>query len=421
MVTPYPVRPDGGGGEEAEVPEGVDHHDLVVGGGVLGLAVARELTRRTGRPVTVVEKEPGLARHQTGRNSGVVHAGLYYPPGSLKATLCRSGRSMLQEFAAGHGIGYREIGKVVVAADDGELPGLASVEQRARANQVPQLRRLDAAGLAELEPHVRGVAALHSPRTAITDFVAVCEALAGEVRAAGGQVLLGREVTGLREGASGVEVGLADGRILHGHRAVVCAGLQADRLARLAGGAAMPRIVPFRGEYLALRPERRELVRGLVYPVPDPRYPFLGVHATPRLDGEVLLGPNAVLALSREGYRRRDVDLRELATYLTAPWMRGLARQHWRAGAYELSGSLLRPLYLRRARRLLPGLRRSDVRPAAAGVRAQAVDGAGRLLDDFDLDSGDAVTVVRNAPSPAATSSLAIAEYLADRMGVPRR
>ncbi|HET9656922.1 MAG TPA: L-2-hydroxyglutarate oxidase [Kineosporiaceae bacterium] len=400
---------------------GSGDQDVVVGAGIVGLAVARELTRRTGRPVTVVEKESRVAGHQTGRNSGVVHAGLYYPPGSLKATLCARGRDLLRDFAAGHGIGYRELGKVVVAVDAGELDGLASVEQRARANQVPGLRRLDAAGLAELEPQVRGVAALHSPHTAITDFVAVCRALAGEVSAAGGRVLLGREVTGLREAPSGVRVRLTDGAELRARRVVVCAGLHADQLARMAGGPPVPRIVPFRGEYLALRPDRRDLVRGLVYPVPDPRYPFLGVHATPRLDGEVLLGPNAVLALAREGYRRRDVDLRELAGYLTAPWMRGLARQHWRAGAYELSGSLLRPLYVRRARRLLPALRLRDVRPAPAGVRAQAVDGAGRLLDDFALDSSGAVTMVRNAPSPAATSSLAVAEHLVDGMGVRAR
>ncbi len=389
---------------------------LVVGGGIVGLAVARELTRRTGRPVTVVEKEPDVGRHQTGHNSGVVHAGLYYQPGSLKATLCRRGTSLLRDFTAEHAIAYREIGKVVVAVDDSELDGLAGVEQRARANAVPGLRRLDARDLADVEPHVAGVAALHSPQTAITDFVAVCRALAEEIRVGGGHVLLGQEVTGLHDGAGGVQVHLAGGRTLRARAAVVCAGLQADRLARLAGGAAWPRIVPFRGEYLALHPQRRSRVRGLVYPVPDPRYPFLGVHATPRLDGEVLLGPNAVLALAREGYRWRDVDPREIAGYLTAGWMRGLARQHWRAGMYEMSGSLLRPVYLRRARRLLPWLRARDVQAAPAGVRAQAVDAAGRLLDDFALDLNGAVTVVRNAPSPAATSSLAIAEYVADRV-----
>ncbi len=391
--------------------------DIVVGGGVVGLAVARELSRRTAEPVTVLEKEADLARHQTGRNSGVVHAGLYYAPGSLKATLCRRGGGLLREFCAEHGVAYREIGKVVVAVEDAELGRLADVEQRATANGVPGLRRVDAAGLAELEPHVAGVAGLYSPSTAITDFVAVCRALAGEVTAAGGQVLLGTAVTALRDGASGVEV-TAGGQLLRARRVIVCGGLQSDRLARMAGGPPSPRIVPFRGEYLALTPKRRGLVRGLVYPVPDPKYPFLGVHATPRVDGEVLLGPNAVLALAREGYRWRDVEAGELGSYLTGGYLRALARQHWRAGVYEVTGSLLRPVFVRRARRLLPWLTRQDVLPAVAGVRAQAVDAAGRLLDDFAIETRGAITVVRNAPSPAATSSLAIAEHVLDAVGV---
>jgi L-2-hydroxyglutarate oxidase len=407
--------------DEAEAPPAAAT-DVVVGGGIVGLAIARELSRRSGGPVTVLEKEDDLARHQTGRNSGVVHAGLYYQPGSLKATLCRRGGALLREFCAEHQVPYREIGKVVVAVDEAELGRLDDVERRARANGVPGLRRLDAAGLAEIEPHVAGVAGLHSPATAITDFVAVCRALAGEVRAAGGAVLLGTEVVGLRETAGGVEVRVrrsgAEAPALSARRVVVCAGLHSDRVARLAGRPPTPRIVPFRGEYLALAAERRSLVRGLVYPVPDPRYPFLGVHATPMVDGEVLLGPNAVLALAREGYRRRDVEARELAAVLTGGYLRALARQHWRAGVYEVTGSLLRPVYVRRARRLLPWLRSADVRPARSGVRAQAVDAAGRLLDDFAIDTGGRITVVRNAPSPAATSSLAIAGHVLDTMGI---
>lgn len=397
--------------------------DVVVGGGILGLAVAHELTRRTGEPVTVLDKEGDLARHQTARNSGVVHAGLYYRPGSLKATLCRRGAALLREFCAEHRVPYAGIGKVVVAVDDAEQARLDEVERRARANGVPGLRRLDAAGLAELEPHVRGVSALHSPQTAITDFAGVCRALAGLVRGAGGTVALSREVLDLRETPVGVEVGVrrpgGAREVVTGRRVVVCAGLHSDRMARLAGGDPWPRIVPFRGEYLALRPGCSSMVRGLVYPVPDPGYAFLGVHATPTVGGEVLLGPNAVLALAREGYRRRDVEAGELVVALTgARHLRGLARRHWRAGAHELAGSLLRPVFVRRARRLLPWLRGPDVTSARAGVRAQAVDATGTLLDDFVIETRDRVTVVRNAPSPAATSGLAIAEYVLDTMGI---
>jgi L-2-hydroxyglutarate oxidase LhgO len=387
---------------------------LVVGGGILGLAVARALGGRGG-PVTVVEAEAALARHQSGRNSGVVHAGLYYPPGSLKATLCARGRLLLRDFCAEHAVPFLEIGKVVVATGPDELDRLAEVGRRANANGVPGLRRLDRAGLAGVEPHVRGVAALHSPATAITDFPAVCAALARQVESAGGRVLLGRRVTGIRETASGVRVDTTGGP-LQADRVVVCAGLHSDQVALAAGGDPYPRIVPFRGEYLALVPERRSLVRGLVYPVPDPRYPFLGVHATPRVDGEVLLGPNAVLALAREGYRRRDVDLRDTAGLLRSTAIRGLARRHWRTGVHEMVGSVLRPVFVHRARALLPELRLRDVVRAESGVRAQAVAADGALVDDFLVQSSGRVTLVRNAPSPAATSSLAIAEHLLERV-----
>ncbi|MEJ2578858.1 MAG: FAD-dependent oxidoreductase [Kineosporiaceae bacterium] len=418
--------------------------DVVVGGGILGLAVARALTERTGEPVTVLEKEDALARHQTGRNSGVVHAGLYYLPGSLKATLCRRGVGQLRDFCAEHQVPYLHLGKVVVATTAAELPALAEVERRARAGAVPGLRRLDPAGLADLEPAVAGVAAVHSPTTAVTDFSAVTQALADQVTGRGGTVHLGTRVVGLRETASGVEVrvrrgtgpvspgrgrtgpgarrgpGPEDGGgLLRARRVLICAGLQADLLARAAAGPPYPRVVPFRGEYHRLIPSRRGLVHGLVYPVPDARYPFLGVHVTPRVDGEVLLGPNAVLALAREGYRRRDVEVAEVVAALTGSHLRGLARRHWRTGARELAGSLLRPVFLHRARQLLPGLRPTDLRPAPAGVRAQAVDSGGRLLDDFAVEVGERITVLRNAPSPAATSALAVAEYVLDRIGVP--
>lgn len=400
----------------------------VVGGGIVGLAVARELTRRhPGARVTVLEAEDRLAAHQTGHNSGVVHAGVYYPPGSLKARLCRRGVGLLREYCAEHRLPYRELGKLVVAAHAGELPALDRIEQRARANGVPGLRRLAEPAMRELEPHVDGVAALHSPGTAVTDFAAVARQLADDVLAAGGRVLTGHRVAGLRErgggsswgSRSGVEVAVrtADGVRLHRFGSlVVCAGLDGDALARMAGAADGVRLVPFRGEYYRLSARGRSLVHGLVYPVPDPRYPFLGVHLTPRVDGEVLVGPNAVPALALHGYRWRDVAPADLAALAGWPGTWRMAARHWRTGIHEVSGSLLRSRYLARARVYLPALRPDDLLPAPAGVRAQAVGRDGDLLDDFVVERSGPVLLVRNAPSPAATSSLAIAEHVVDRL-----
>jgi L-2-hydroxyglutarate oxidase LhgO len=376
----------------------------VVGAGIVGLAIGRALAAR-GAEVTVFEKEPDLALHQTGRNSGVVHAGVYYPPGSLKATLCRRGVGLLKDFCAEHDLPYQEIGKVVVARDEVERGRLDEIERRARANGVPGLRRLDAAGLREIEPHAVGVAALHSPTTAIVDYRAVSRALAGEITAAGGSVLFGAPVTAIRDGV--LTAGGAEHKL---DQVVICAGLQSDRVARLAGDTADPRIVPFRGEYYRLT--RPDLVRGLVYPVPDPAYPFLGVHFTPRVDGSVDIGPNAVLATAREGYRRRDVSAADLAAVLRSPGALRLFRKHWRAGLSELHGSLSRRAYVDRARDYVPDLTVADVVPAPAGVRAQAVDPDGSLVDDFRISRLGPVVAVRNAPSPAATSSLAIAEHV---------
>lgn len=388
----------------------------VVGGGILGAAVAWRLTAAgLFDEVTLLEKEPGLARHQTGRNSGVVHAGLYYPPGSLKARLCRAGVGMLEEFCDEHRIPYRRIGKVLVALDDVEAGRLAGIEERARANGVPGVRRLSAGELREIEPHVRGVAGLHSPSTAITDFPAVTRTLADIVVAAGGRVRIGTEVVGLRATSRGVLVSRYDdgGTVEEEYdHVVLCAGLQSDRLARMAGADAEPRIMPFRGEYHLLRPERRHLVRGLVYPVPDPRYPFLGVHLTPRTDGEVLIGPNAVLALAREGYDWRTVSPRDLAQTIGYRGFATFARANWRVGIAEVHGSLSRRRFVAAARRYVPELDAADVVPGPSGVRAQAMDRDGSLVDDFRIDRGGAVTALRNAPSPAATSSLAIAEHL---------
>jgi (S)-2-hydroxyglutarate dehydrogenase len=388
----------------------------VVGGGIVGLAVARELgLRRPGAEVTVLEAEDRLAVHQTGHNSGVVHAGVYYQPGSLKARLCRRGVGLLKDYCAEHDLPYRELGKVVVASGPDELPGLDRVEQRARANGVPGLRRLTEPALRELEPHVDGVAALHSPGTAVTDYVAVAGRLAEDVRGAGGRVLTGHRVAGIQEQGGGVEVAAvtADGvRRLRFRLLVVCAGLDGDAAARMAGHLGDVRLVPFRGEYYRLSDRARALVNGLVYPVPDPRYPFLGVHLTPRVDGQVLVGPNAVLGLSRHAYRRRDVSPGDLASMASWPGTWRMARQHWRTGVHEVSGSLSRGRYLARARVYLPALRPDDLLPAPAGVRAQAVGRDGALLDDFVIERSGPVVLVRNAPSPAATSSLAIAEHL---------
>jgi (S)-2-hydroxyglutarate dehydrogenase len=394
----------------------------VVGGGIIGLAIAREVAlRRPGTRVVVLEKEDRVGAHQTGHNSGVVHAGIYYRPGSLKAELCTRGRLLLRDYCAAHSLPYDERGKLVVAVDSSELGRLDALERSARDNSVPGLRRIDGPEITSIEPHVTGLAALHSPETAVTDFVAVVEALAEDVRTAGGEVLLGTPVVGLdrldhREGAghrwrvqTPAEPHLFD-------RLVVCAGLQADRVGRWADGQPSPRIVPFRGEYLSVVPEKQELVRGLVYPVPDPRYPFLGVHFTRRVTGELELGPNAVLALAREGYGRGDLRWADVRDVLTWPGSWRMAARHWRTGVREVRGSLSVSTYLRDAQRYVPDLRREDVVRGRCGIRAQAVDRDGELVDDFRIHQADGVTTIRNAPSPAATSSLAIAEHVVARL-----
>ena len=384
----------------------------VVGAGILGLAVAREVLRRyPGSGVTVFEKEDRVAAHQTGHNSGVVHAGIYYQPGSLKAELCKRGRRLLGEFCDEHGLENRELGKLIVASDPGELAGLAAVEDRAVRNEVPGLRRLDGAAMREIEPFVAGVAALYSPHTSVVDYPAVCAAMVKEIRGAGGEVLLRSPVTSVRESGSGV--GIVAGS--HRHvvdRLVACAGLSTDAVAKLAGIPGDVRIVPFRGEYYSVRPRAAHFVRGLIYPVPDPRYPFLGVHLTRDVSDGVHVGPNAVLALSLEGYRWRDVDVRDLAQIATWPGMHHLARQHWRRALSEVATSLSRRRFADQIARYVPDIGPDDLIRSAAGVRAQAVRRNGDLVDDFVIQRAGAVTVVRNAPSPAATSSFAIAEHI---------
>ncbi len=389
----------------------------VVGGGILGLATARLLaTSRPGDEVVVLEKEDTLARHQTGHNSGVVHAGLYYAPGSLKARLCTRGRELMKEFCDERGVAYDECGKVVVATRQDEVDPLRRLHERATTNGVPGLRWLQAAELAEVEPHVSGVAGLHSPHTAIVDFVAVAGAMAEDLRTAGGEIRTGAAVARVAAAGPRPRVELHTGETLEADRVIVCAGLQSDRLARASGQDAEPRIVPFRGEYFALAPPRAHLVRGLIYPVPDPTLPFLGVHLTRRFDGSVWLGPNAVLATALEGYRRSEVVWRELFETLAWPGTRRMVRRHWRAGAGELYRSARKRAFIAELQRYVPELSEDDAVPARAGVRAQAVDRDGSLVDDFRLGVSDHVVWVRNAPSPAATSSLAIAEELVSRL-----
>jgi L-2-hydroxyglutarate oxidase LhgO len=387
----------------------------VVGAGILGLAVARELTAR-GATVTVLDKEGHVAAHQTGHNSGVAHAGLYYQPGSLKARLCRRGIGLLEKFCADHDLPYDECGKLVIARSPAELPALREIQRRATENGVPGLRWLSGtAELREIEPHAVGVAALHSQHTAIVDFSAVTRALAADLQAAGGSVRLGFEVVRIEPRAAEVLVSAPDATLAF-DGLVVCAGLQSDRVARLAGDTPGPAIIPFRGEYYRLVPDRTDLVRGLIYPVPDPRYPFLGVHFTRRVDGGVDIGPNAVLATAREGYHRRDLRLSDLRETLAWPGFRRLAARHWRTGLEEMYGSISKRAFVAAARTFVPSLTAADVVAAPAGVRAQAVDADGSLVDDFRTGRIGNVVTVRNAPSPAATSCLAIAEHVADQI-----
>lgn len=389
----------------------------VVGAGILGLAIARHLQELyPGARVAVLEKEADVALHQTGHNSGVVHAGLYYQPGSLKAELCRRGANLLRTYCEERSLPFDACGKLVVAANEGELSALKEIQRRAEANQVPGLRWVDAGEISSIEPFASGVAALHSPVTAITDFVAISKSLASDVRSAGGEVCLSTEVRQVRPVVNGMQVVTHAGEALRFDHVVLCAGLQSDRIAGAAGDRREPAILPFRGEYLKLVPERADIVRGLIYPVPDPKYPFLGVHFTRRVDGTVDVGPNAVLATAREGYRRRDVSLADLGDIVGYPGFWRVAKEHWRMGIAEIAGSASTRVFVNRAKIYVPSLRITDVVRGGAGVRAQAVDRSGALVDDFRIHRLGRVTALRNAPSPAATSALAIAEYVVDKI-----
>jgi 2-hydroxyglutarate dehydrogenase len=377
----------------------------VVGGGILGLATAREvLIRQPGASVVLLEREAQLARHQTGHNSGVVHAGIYYEPGSLKARLCVEGAGELYEYCGRRGLEFEKRGKLIVARDRSELGRLDELGRRGRANDVPGLRLLDAGALREIEPYARGVAALHSPETGVVDFAAVASAFAADVKAAGGRVATRCEVTAIdRAGAGRLRLVHTRGE-LEARFAVFCAGAWADELAVMAGADPDPRIVPFRGAYRRLRPEKAHLVRGLIYPVPDPRLPFLGVHLSRHIDGKVSLGPTAFLAPTR------------LRRSLAWPGTWRMARRWWRPGARELWHAVNSRGMAREASAYVPGLEPADFEPWYAGVRAQAVSRDGRLVDDFVLSETPRALHVRNAPSPAATSALALARLIADRV-----
>ncbi|GAA4887719.1 L-2-hydroxyglutarate oxidase [Saccharopolyspora cebuensis] len=390
----------------------VDADVVVIGGGIVGLATARAVLRSApGTSVLVLEAERRWGAHQSGHNSNVIHSGLYYAPGSHKARMARAGAEEMIRFCAEHDVPVRRTGKLVVATRPAEVPRLDALVERGTANGVT-VRRISKVELAEREPHVAAVAAAHVAETAVTDFSQVCAAMAAEIAELGGELRTGAPVERIRSRGDGVVLTAGDATV-RARALVNCAGLHSDRVARLSGITPPVRIVPFRGEYFALRPERQHLVGGPVYPVPDPALPFLGIHLTPMLDGTVHIGPNAVPAFARHGYRWRDVDGRMLGDLLRDPASRGLARRYWRYGIGEFARSALRPLFVRSVRAMLPEVTARDVLRHGAGVRAQAVDDDGKLVDDFVISRAPRAVHVLNAPSPAATASLLIGERVA--------
>lgn len=387
----------------------------VIGGGIVGVATAhRILDRHPGASLLLVEKAQALAVHQTGHNSGVIHSGIYYEPGSLKARLCRAGAEQTKDFAAAHDIPFRVCGKLLVATDSAEHARMLALYERSVTNGV-EVELLDAAELTRREPRVTGVGALFVPSTGIIDYTRVTTALADAVRAAGGEIVLGAEITAIDENSDGVTVSGPAGS-WRAARLVVCGGLQADRLARLAGVGSDLRIVPFRGEYYQLPPERGDLVRTLIYPIPDPELPFLGVHLSPTIDGELTVGPNAVLGLAREGYRKGSVNLRDAREILGFRGFHRVAAANVRTGLREMRNSIFRRGYLAECRRYCPELTVADLLPREAGIRAQAVRADGTLVHDFLIERTPRSVHVLNAPSPAATSALPIAAHIAAQL-----
>lgn len=384
----------------------------VIGAGIVGLATAhRLLCDDPAASVVVLEAEDGVGRHQTGHNSGVIHSGIYYEPGSLKATLCKAGERATKEFCAEHDIPFDECGKLIVATDAGEVARMDALAERARVNGI-ECRRVSGAELTDLEPNVTGLAALHLPRTGIVDYRRVCATLARLIVDAGGELRTGERVIAIEEGADRVTIATSMGSVTCA-ALVVCAGLQADRLARMAGLTVDVQIVPFRGEYYRLPPARAGFVRRLIYPVPDPALPFLGVHLSPTISGDITVGPSAVLGLAREGYPKFSVNLRDVASMATFPGVWRVAAANVALGAKEIGNSMFKGRYLRECRRYAPALTKSDLLAYPAGIRAQAVRRDGALLHDFVIERTDRMIHVLNSPSPAATAALPIGRHIA--------
>jgi L-2-hydroxyglutarate oxidase len=386
----------------------------IIGGGIVGLATALHLARQGGIRVVVLEAEDHVGAHQTGHNSGVIHSGLYYKPGSLKAQNCTAGREAMYRFCAEHGIRHERCGKIVVATSEAEVPALNELERRGRANGLTGLTRLTGPMLKDFEPHVAGIDGLWVPTTGIVDFPGVTEKYAELVRQRGGEVRLSHRVSRIANRASEIVIETTRGEI-QARNLINCAGLQSDRIARMAGLDPGLQIIPFRGEYYELVPAKHHLVRNLIYPVPDPRFPFLGVHFTRMVKGGVEAGPNAVLAFKREGYTRSSFRGRDVLEMLGFPGFWTLARKYWRMGAGEFHRSFSKPAFVKALQRLLPAIQEEDLAPAGAGVRAQAVEASGALVDDFRIVEAPHMIHVLNAPSPAATASLSIGEHIADR------
>jgi len=386
----------------------------IVGGGIVGLAAGRELLQRhPDLKLVVLEKEAAVSQHQTGHNSGVIHSGIYYTPGSLKARLCTEGRRALWQYCDEKHIPYKQVGKLIVATEESELGRLQALWERGQANGIEGLEMLDAAQIQEREPHCRGIQAIFSPVTGIVDYGVVSRAYANDIRQAGGEILTGHKVTSITR-ANGVTRVSSETGAVEARSVITCGGLQSDRLAKMTGGQGDPKIVPFRGDYLILKPEKRYLVKGNIYPVPDPAFPFLGVHFTPRMNGDIWLGPNAVLAFSREGYNFTTINIGDLFESLTYSGFIKLAGKYMSIGMGEMYRDVVRGAYVKALQRYLPELKVEDTLPGPSGVRAQAMNADGSMVDDFVFEGSEGVVHVRNAPSPAATSSLAIGAYVAD-------
>ncbi len=387
----------------------------IIGGGIVGLATAYQLTEQhPQRSLVVLEKEDRLAMHQSGRNSGVIHSGIYYTPGSLKAVNCREGRRRLVDFCEREGVAYEMCGKVIVAVDETERPRLHAIEERGRQNEIT-CERIGPEALREREPHVAGVEALYVAEAGIVDFGGVCARLAEIVQQRGQVVMTQARVHGMRPGKGGVTLETARG-VVEARYVVNCAGLYADRVARMSGPTPEVKIVPFRGEYYTLKPKARRLCRHLIYPVPDPAFPFLGVHFTRMIDGRVECGPSAVLAFAREGYTFGTVNLRDLAETITYRGFLRLGRKHWKTGLAEMRRSLSKKYYFKSLQRLIPAIRLADLEPSPAGVRAQALTPEGELFHDFLLTETERVVNVINAASPAATASLNVGRHIVARL-----